>query len=83
MAEPQSRGRRSVVPVALIRRSLARPYLFMSAIVLAIGAIWFARLALQEFLLLDRLVNVYTNDAQVKMDTFSITPGVMAKVLEV
>ncbi len=75
MAEQQSQERRPVIPVTLIRRALARPYLFMAALVLVIGAIWFARLALQEFLLLDRLVNVYTNDAQVKMATFAITPG--------
>ena len=53
------------------------------AVVLIVGAIWFSRLALQEFLLLDRLVNVYTNDAQVKMDAFAIKPKVTAEVLEV
>jgi multidrug resistance efflux pump len=83
MAEEPDPGRRSVVPVTLIRRALARPYLFMAAVVLVIGAIWFARLALQEFLLLDRLINVYTNDAQVKMNTFAISPGVTAEVLAV
>ena len=66
-----------------IRRALGRPYLLMAAIVLIIGAIWFFRLALQEFLLLDRLVNVYTNDAQVRMDSYAITPVVTARVLEV
>ncbi len=83
MAEEQSQERRPVIPVTLIRRALARPYLFMAALVLVIGAIWFARLAVEEFLLLQRMVNVYTNDAQVKMATFAITPGVTAKVLEV
>jgi len=83
MADSQAGGRRSFVPVTLIRRALARPYLFMAAVVLVIGAIWFVRLALEEFLLLDRLLNVYTNDAQVKMDTFAISPGVTAAVLEV
>ncbi len=83
MAEEQSQKRRPVIPVTLIRRALARPYLFMAALVLVIGAIWFARLAVEEFLLLQRMVNVYTNDAQVKMATFAITPGVTAKVLEV
>jgi membrane fusion protein (multidrug efflux system) len=83
MAEQRYSGRRSIIPVALISRALGRPYLFMAAVVLVVGAIWFARLALQEFLLLDRLVNVYTNDAQVKMDTFAINPGVTAEVLAV
>jgi multidrug resistance efflux pump len=83
MAEAHPRGRRTLVPVALIRRALARPYLFMAAVVLVIGAIWFVRLALEEFLLLDRLINVYTNDAQVKMDTYALSPGVTAEVLEV
>jgi multidrug resistance efflux pump len=55
----------------------------MAAVVLVIGAIWFIRLALQEFLLLDRLVNVYTNEAQVKMDTFTIRSSVTAEVLDV
>jgi multidrug resistance efflux pump len=76
-------GRRSSTPVTLLRRALERPYLFMAAVVLVIGAIWFTRLALQEFLLLDRLINVYTNDAQVKMDTFAISPGVTAEVVAV
>ncbi|MCZ6873224.1 MAG: efflux RND transporter periplasmic adaptor subunit [bacterium] len=80
MAEQRNSRRRSIIPVALIRRTLGRPYLFMAAVILVIGAIWFTRLALQEFLLLDRLVNVYTNDAQVKMDTFAINPGVTAEV---
>jgi multidrug resistance efflux pump len=55
----------------------------MAAVVLIIGALWFIRLALEEFLLLDRLVNVYTDEAQIKMDTFAIKPGVTAEVLEV
>ena len=70
-------------PVRAIRRALGRPYLLMAAVVLIIGAIWFFRLALQEFLLVDRLVNVYTNDAQVRMDSYAITPVVTARVLEV
>jgi membrane fusion protein (multidrug efflux system) len=40
-------------------------------------------LALQEFLLLDRLMNVYTNDAQIKMDAYAIKAGVTAEVQEV
>jgi membrane fusion protein (multidrug efflux system) len=55
----------------------------MAAVLLIIGALWFIRLALEEFLLLDRLVNVYTDEAQIKMDTFAIKPGVTAEVLEV
>jgi membrane fusion protein (multidrug efflux system) len=55
----------------------------MAAVVLIIGAIWFIRLAVQEFLLLDRLINVYTNEAQVKMDDFAIKPGVTAEVVDV
>jgi multidrug resistance efflux pump len=55
----------------------------MAAVLLIIGALWFIRLALEEFLLLDRLVNVYTDEAQIKMDTFAIKPGVTATVLEV
>ena len=74
---------RSGASVRAIRRALGRPYLLMAAVVLIIGAIWFFRLALQEFLLLDRLVNVYTNDAQVRMDSYAITPVVTARVLEV
>lgn len=77
------RGKRRGTPLLLIRRAIGRPYLFMAAVVLIIGAIWFIRLALEEFLLLDRLVNVYTNEAQVRMDTFAIKPGVTADVLEV
>ena len=76
-------GSRQFAAVGAIRRALGRPYLLMAAVVLIIGAIWFSRLALQEFLLLDRLVNVYTNDAQVRMDSYAITPVVTAKVLEV
>jgi multidrug resistance efflux pump len=55
----------------------------MAAVLLIIGALWFIRLALEEFLLLDRLVNVYTDEAQIKMDTFAIKPGVTAEVLAV
>jgi multidrug resistance efflux pump len=55
----------------------------MAAVVLVIGTLWFTRLALQEFLLLDRLVNVYSNEAQVKMDTFAIKASIGAEVLEV
>jgi multidrug resistance efflux pump len=83
MAEESTADKQRLSVVLLIQRALSRPYLFMAAVVLIVGAIWFARLALQEFLLLDRLINVYTNDAQVKMDTFAIKPGVTAEVLEV
>ena len=69
--------------VGLMRRAVGRPYLLMAAIVLVLGAIWFTRLALQEFLLIDRLINVYTNDAQIKMDAYPIKAGVTAEVLEV
>ena len=77
------KARRRVPLVGLIRRAVGRPYLLMAAVVLVLGAIWFTRLALQEFLLIDRLVNVYTNDAQVKMDAYPIKAGVTAEVLEV
>lgn len=83
MAERKVRGRRRLALITLIRRAVARPYLFMAAVVLVIGAIWFIRLALQEFLLLDRLMNVYTNEAQVKMDTFAMKSSITAEVLEV
>lgn len=83
MAEQQARRQRRLPFVTLMRRAVGRPYLFMAAAVLIIGAIWFIRLALQEFLLIDRLVNVYTNEAQVKMETFGIKPGVTAEVREV
>src|SRR5262244_3394131 len=69
--------------VGLIRRAVGRPYLLMAAVILVLGAIWFTRLALQEFLLIDRLINVYTNDAQVKMDAYPMKAGVTAEVLEV
>lgn len=69
--------------VGAVRRALGRPYLLMAAVVLVLGAIWFTRLALQEFLLIDRLINVYTNDAQIKMDSYPIKSGVTAEVLEV
>ncbi len=55
----------------------------MAAILLVVGAIWFIRLAVEEFLLIDRVVNVYTNDAAVQMDTFGVRPQVTAQVLEV
>ena len=76
MAEEHTRATRRSTPLLLIRRALGRPYLFMAAVLLIIGALWFIRLALEEFLLLDRLVNVYTDEAQIKMDTFAIKPGV-------
>src|SRR5215471_10706664 len=78
-----AKARRQVPLVGLIRRAVGRPYLLMAAVVLVLGAIWFTRLALQEFLLIDRLVNVYTNDAQIKMDVYPIKAGVTAEVLEV
>ncbi len=78
-----AKARRRLPLVGLMRRAVGRPYLLMAAIVLVLGAIWFTRLALQEFLLIDRLVNVYTNDAQVKMDAYPIKAGVTAEVLEV
>ncbi len=82
MAEdPGSQPR--TTPITVIQRAIKRPYLFMAAVVLVIGAIWFFRLAVQEFLLLDRLINVYTNDAQVQMDSYAIRPAVTAQVLEV
>src|SRR5262245_55841859 len=77
------KARRYLPLVALIRRAVGRPYLLMAAVVLVLGAIWFTRLALQEFLLIDRLINVYTNDAQIKMDAYPIKAGVTAEVLEV
>ena len=77
------RARRRVPLLGLIRRAVGRPYLLMAAVVLVLGAIWFTRLALQEFLLIDRLINVYTNDAQIKMDAYPIKSGVTAEVLEV
>ena len=83
MAEEHTRATRRSTLLLLIRRALGRPYLFMAAVLLVIGALWFIRLALEEFLLLDRLVNVYTDEAQIKMDTFAIKPGVTAEVLEV
>jgi membrane fusion protein (multidrug efflux system) len=83
MAEEHTGAPRRFLAITFIRRALGRPYLFMAAVILVIGAIWFARLALQEFLLLDRLVNVYTNDAQVKMNTFAVKPGVTAQVQDV
>ena len=69
------KARRRLPLVALIRRAVGRPYLLMAAVVLVLGAIWFTRLALQEFLLIDRLINVYTNDAQIKMDAYPIKAG--------
>jgi multidrug resistance efflux pump len=55
----------------------------MAAVVLLIGTIWFLRLAVEEFLLLDRLINVYTNEAQVQMTSFAIRPALTAEVREV
>ena len=75
--------RRRTTPITIIQRAIRRPYLFMAAVVLVIGAIWFFRLAVQEFLLIDRLINVYSNDAQVQMDSYTVHPAVTAKVLEV
>ncbi len=77
------KARRRFFLVELVRRAVGRPYLFMAAVLLILGAIWFSRLALQEFLLLDRLINVYTNDAQIKMDAYAIKAGVTAEVQEV
>lgn len=77
------KARRRLFLVELVRRAVGRPYLFMAAVLLILGAIWFSRLALQEFLLLDRLINVYTNDAQIKMDAYAIKAGVTAEVQEV
>ena len=77
------KARRRLPLVGLMRRAVGRPYLLMAAIVLVLGTIWFTRLALQEFLLIDRLINVYTNDAQIKMDAYPIKAGVTAEVLEV
>jgi multidrug resistance efflux pump len=79
--EPESKRRTTLI--VIIQRAIRRPYLFMAAVVLVIGAIWFFRLAVQEFLLIDRLINVYTNDAQVRMDTYAVRPAVTAEVLEV
>ena len=82
MAEdPDDRPRST--PIVLIQRALRRPYLFMAAVVLIVGAIWFFRLAVQEFLLIDRLINIYTNDAQVQMDAVAVRPAITAEVLEV
>jgi multidrug resistance efflux pump len=83
MAEELGGEEGRTTTVALIRRAVSRPYLFMAAILLVVGAIWFIRLAVEEFLLIDRVVNVYTNDAAVQMDTFAIRPPVTAQVLEV
>src|SRR5712691_207319 len=77
------KARRRVPLVGLLRRAVGRPYLLMAAVVLVLDAIWFTRLALQEFLLIDRLINVYNNDAQIKMDDYPIKAGVTAEVLEV
>ena len=79
--EPESKRRTTLI--VIIQRAIRRPYLFMAAVVLVIGAIWFFRLAVQEFLLIDRLINVYTNDAQVQMDSYAVRPAVTAEVLEV
>lgn len=82
MAEEPGERRRSTL-ITLIQRAISRPYLFMAAVLLVLGTIWFLRLAVQEFLLIDRLVHVYTNDAQVQMDSFAIRPAVTAEVREV
>jgi membrane fusion protein (multidrug efflux system) len=79
--EPESKRRTTLI--VIIQRAIRRPYLFMAAVVLVIGAIWFFRLAVQEFLLIDRLINVYTNDAQVQMDSYAMRPALTATVLEV
>src|SRR5438105_13617709 len=76
------KARRRLPLVALVRRAVGRPYLLMAAVVLVLGTIWFTGLALQEFLLIDRLINVYTNDAQIKMDDYHIKAGVTAEVLK-
>src|SRR5437899_28445 len=47
------KARRRLPLVALIRRAVGRPYLLMAAVVLVLGTIWFTRLALQEFLLIE------------------------------
>jgi len=83
MAEEPGGEERRATTVTLIRRAVSRPYLFMAAILLVVGAIWFIRLAVEEFLLIDRVVNVYTNEAAVQMDTFAIRPPVTAQVLDV
>ncbi|ETW94281.1 MAG: hypothetical protein ETSY1_35560 [Candidatus Entotheonella factor] len=83
MAEESGGEERRATTVTLIRRAVSRPYLFMAAILLVVGAIWFIRLAVEEFLLIDRVVNVYTNDAAVQMDSFGIRPQLTAQVLEV
>ena len=83
MAEELDIEERQTTTVTLIRRAVSRPYLFMAAILLVVGSIWFIRLAVEEFLLIDRVVNVYTNDAAVQMDTFGIHPPVTAQVHEV
>ncbi|ETX06473.1 HlyD family secretion protein [Candidatus Entotheonella palauensis] len=83
MAEEPGGEERRTTTVTLIRRAVSRPYLFMAAILLVVGAIWFIRLAVEEFLLIDRVVNVYTNDAAVQMDSFGVRPQVTAQVLEV
>lgn len=83
MAEESGGEERGSTTVTLIRRAVSRPYLFMAAILLVVGAIWFIRLAVEEFLLVDRVVNVYTNDATVQMDSFGVRPQITAQVLEV
>ncbi len=83
MAEEPGGEERRTTTVTLIRRAVSRPYLFMAAILLVVGAIWFIRLAVEEFLLIDRVVNVYTNDAAVQMDSYGVRPQITAQVLEV
>lgn len=82
MAEESGGKPRSTLIIA-IQRAVRRPYLFMAAVILILGVIWFFRLAVQEFLLIDRVINVYTNDAQVQMDSYGIRPAVTAEVIEV
>jgi multidrug resistance efflux pump len=82
MAE-ESGGKSRSTFILAIQRAVRRPYLFMAAVILILGVIWFFRLAVQEFLLIDRVINVYTNDAQVQMDSYAIRPAVTAEVLEV
>src|SRR5262249_9175877 len=83
MKSMADKARRRVPLVGLLRRAVGRPYLLMAAVVVVLGVICLPRLALQEFLLIDRLVNVYTNDAQVKMDAYPMKASVTAEVLEV
>ena len=49
----ESGGKPRSTLVLAIQRAVRRPYLFMAAVILIVGVIWFFRLAVQEFLLLD------------------------------